>query len=196
MELSPSIPSDRAYQPMSTRGPALIVLGIAVFIVVVGVVASALATGTAHPGLPATVTIADGTVVHLTPAATALKSIVSGGQPPADILGNLVVPAGSPIVRTLNIDQGATQFDRTVYFTSRLSAGQVVDVFRTAPARSGLDNHLPRRRPRPGPGVPRCWPSGAAATASTGRSGVVVSPTTSAGTTPFSVEVFELPDDT
>ena len=43
----------RLYEPMSIRGPALVVLGIAVFIVVVGVVASALASGSdttlSHP---------------------------------------------------------------------------------------------------------------------------------------------------
>ena len=43
-------PGHRTYQPVSVRGPALIVLGIAVFIVVIGTVASALATSGAPPG--------------------------------------------------------------------------------------------------------------------------------------------------
>ena len=60
-----------------------------------------------------------------------MKSVVSEGQPPADILGNLAVPSGSPVVRTVNSDQGAGQFDRTVYFTSGLSSDQVVDAYLT-----------------------------------------------------------------
>ena len=134
-------------------------------------------------------------MVHLTPATTAMKSIVSAGQPPADIIGNLVVPAGSPVVRTLNIDQGATQFDRTVYFTTGLStdrwststgrscpgwAGQVI-YHGDGPRRSGRGTEVLAKR---GSGDGFYW-----------EVGVVVSPTTSAGITPFSVELFELPDD-
>jgi hypothetical protein len=188
-------PGHRTYQPVSTRGPALIVLGIAVFIVVIGTVASALATSGAPPRAHRTVTIADGTVVHLTPATAALKSIVSAGQPPADIIGNMVVPTGSPVVRTLDTDQGAAQFDRTVFFTSGLSADQVVDVYRTVlpqmgwqiiyhgdgAQRGGRGTEVLAKR---GSGDGFYWEVGA-----------VVSPTTSAGVTPFSVELFELPDD-
>ena len=186
-------PDHRAYQPVSARGPALIVLGIAVFIVVIGTVASALATSGAPPRAPRTVTIAGGTVVHLTPATTAMKGVVSVGQPPADIIGNMVVPAGSPVVRTLDTDQDATQFDRTVYFTSGLSADQVVDVYRTVLPEMGwkimyrgaqLGGQSTEVLAKRGSGDGFYWEVGA-----------VVSPMTSAGVTPFSVELFELPDD-
>ena len=52
----------RLYEPMSIRGPALVVLGIAVFIVVVGVVASALASGGDTTLSIHRITIPDGTV--------------------------------------------------------------------------------------------------------------------------------------
>ena len=186
-------PEHRVYQPASTRGPALIVLGIAVFIVVIGIIGSVLASKGSTPRVPASVTVA-GTVVHLTPATTALKSIVAGGQPPSDILGNLVVPAGSPVVRTLNIDQGVTQFDRTVYFTTRLSADQVIAVYRSVLPGMGwtITYHGLRTG---GPGSELLAKRGS----SDGfywEAGVVVSPTTSAGTTPYSVEVLEMSDDT
>jgi hypothetical protein len=186
-------PDNRSFQPMSLRGPALIVLGIAVLIVVAGVVASALDSGSSPTLTIRSITIPDGTVVHLTPATTAMKSIVGAGEPPADILGNLAVPAASPITHTLNIDQSAGQFDRTVSFTSGLSSDQMVDVYRTllprlgwrviyvGPQRGGLGTEVLAKK---GSGDGFYWEVGA-----------VASPTTSAGTTPFSLRLLELPDD-
>jgi hypothetical protein len=186
-------PEHRAYQPMSTRGPALIVLGIAIFIVVLGIVGSILASRGSSTRLPSTVTV-DGSAVRLTPAATAMKSIVSGGQPPSDIIGNLVVPAGSPVVRTLNIDQGVTQFDRTVYFTTQLSTDQVISLYRSVLPGLGwtVTYHGPQTN---GPGTELLAKRGSG-DGFYWEAGVVASPTTSAGTTPFSVEVLEMSDDT
>ncbi len=180
---------------MSLRGPALMVLGIAVLIVVVGVVASALVSGGDTTLAIHKITIPDGTTVPLTPAATALKPIVSAGEPPADILGNLAVPSGSAFVRSANADQGASQFDRTVTFRTGLSADQVADLYRTLLPRLGwkdIDNGSPATGSsagtvvlvKKGSGDSFYWEVGA-----------TVSPTTSTGTTVFSLELFELPDD-
>ena len=187
-------PDHRAYQPTSSRGPALVVLGIAVFIVVLGIVASALASNGSRARLPTTVTIAGGTVVHLTPATTALKTIERGGQPPSDIIGNMVVPSRSPVVRTLNIDQGVTQFDRSVYFTTGLSADQVVDVFRAVLPKLGWK--IIYHGARTGGVGSEVLAKRGSADGFYWEAGVVVSPTTSAGTTPFSIEVLEMSDDT
>jgi hypothetical protein len=186
-------PDNRTYERMSVRTPAIIVLGIAVFIVVAGVVTSAFtSTGSSKPATDS-VTIPDGTVVRLTPATVALKSMVSEGQPPSDILGPLAVPAGSRAVGTVDTDQNANQFDRTVNFTTGLTSDQVVSVFHTLLPRLGWDVTFvgPARQAL-----------GTEVLAKKGSSdsfywevGVVVSPTTSAGTTPFSVEVFEQPED-
>ncbi len=185
----------RLYEPMSIRGPALVVLGIAVFIVVVGVVASALASGSDTTLSIHRITIPDGTSVPLTSAATAMRSIVSAGEPPADILGNLAVPSGSAVTRSVDLDQGAGQFDRTVVFRTGLSADQVADLYRTLLPRLGwtvLDGGSPASGStsgtvvlfKKGSGDSFYWEVGA-----------TVSPTTSAGATTFSLELFELPDD-
>ena len=185
----------RRATPVSAKGPALIVLGLAVFIVVLGVVGSALASGNAPTVTLRSVTVANGTVVHLTPATTAMRSIISAGQPPADVLGNLTVPSGSRVVRTLNSDHNASQFDRTVYFTSQLSSGEVVDAYRAllpklgwsttyvgkGASRQAQQNEVLAKH---GSGDGYYW-----------EVGVVVSPTTSTGLTPYSVELFEIPDD-
>ena len=150
-------PDNRMYEHMSLRGPALVVLGIAVLIVVVGVVASALASGSDTTLSIHTITIPDGTVVPLTPAATAMKSIVNAGEPPADVLGNLAVPSGSAVVRTVNSDQGVGQFDRTVDFRTGLSSDQVGDVYRTLLPRLGwkvTDDGSPASRADRGHGDP------------------------------------------
>jgi hypothetical protein len=130
-------PEQRVFQPMSLRGPAMVVLGIAVFILVAGVLASAFASG-ADPALSIhQITLPDGTTVHLTPATTALRSIVSAGEPPADILDPMAVPAHSTMVRTVDTDQGASQFDRTAYFETDLSSDQVVDLYHALLPRLG-----------------------------------------------------------
>ncbi len=182
--------------PVSAKGPALIVLGLALFIVVVGIVGSTVFSGNAPTVTVRSVTLANGTVVHLSPATTAMRSIISAGQPPADVLGNLAVPTDSKVVRTLNIDQNASQFDRTVYLTSELSSGEVVDAYRallpklgwsTTYVGSGASRQSQQNEvlAKHGSGDGYYW-----------EVGVVVSPTTSTGLTPYSVELFEIPDDT
>ena len=56
------------FQPVSARGPALIVLGIALFIVILGVAGSALSSGGTPTLKIHSVKIPDGTVVALTPS--------------------------------------------------------------------------------------------------------------------------------
>jgi len=188
-------PDNRVYQPMSLRGPAFVVLGIAVLIVVTGVVASAFGSGSTPTLSIHSITIPDGTVIHLTPASSAMQPIVSAGEPPADILGNLATPTGSPVVRTLNTDHSAAQFDRTVVFRTGLSSDQVIDLYRTLLPRLGWKviyagtgaargNQATEVLAKKGSGDSFYWEVGA-----------VVSPTTGTGTTSFSLELFELPDD-
>jgi hypothetical protein len=166
-----------------------------VLIVLVGVVGSALASGGSPTANLRTVTVANGTVVHLTPATTAMRSIVGDGQPPADVLGNLEVPSGSRAVRTADIDQNAAQFDRTVYFSSDLSSDEIVDAYRTVLPKLGWSISYT------GQGVARqAQQSEVLGKHGSGDGyywevGVLVSPTTDTGVTPFSVELFEIPDD-
>ncbi len=186
-------PDNRFYQPVSPRGPALIVLGIAVFIVVIGLVASAISSsgGGTTSGFTS-VTVAGGTVVHLTPANQAMKSILSSGQPPADIMDDLAVPAGSKVLQTVSNDGGVSQFDRTVSFQSDLSSDEVVAAYRALFPKLGWDvlSDGPYKQD-----ATLVLAKRASNDSFYWEAGVVVSPTTSAGITPFSVEVFELPDD-
>jgi hypothetical protein len=180
------------------RGPALIVLGIAVLIVVVGLVGSALTSNSSGKATPVLheVTLSDGTSMTLTPATTALRSLVSEGQPPSDIIGHLVVPAGSRPTGNVNNDQSAGQYDRTADFATSQAGDEVVDTFKAALPKLGWQVIYA------GPGLGTDQ-NGTEVLAKRGSSdgyewevGVVVSATTATGTTPFSVEVFELSDDT
>src|ERR1039458_10777716 len=98
-------PARRTYQQASLRGPALLVLGIAVFIVVVGVVGSAPTSGNPTTLSVQRITIPGGNVVQLTPATSALHSIVGAGDPPSDILGDLAVPARRRRTGTVDSDR-------------------------------------------------------------------------------------------
>jgi hypothetical protein len=196
-DAEPVDPEHRTYQPMSVRGPAIVILGIAVFILLAGVLASALISGSSPTETLRSVTIPGKTVVPLTPATTALHSIVGSGEPPADILGNLAVPAGSTVRGTLDSDQNSGQFDRTVSFTSgTLAPPQLVDTFHALLAKLGWQVIYT------GAGTGAHGGNGTEVLAKRGSGdgfywevGVVVSPTTSAGITPYSVELFQLPDD-
>ena len=187
-------PVPSGYEPMSVRGPALIVLGLAAFLLIGGVVASAVSSGSDPTFTVRKVTLADGTTVALAPASAKLHAIVSNDEPPADILGNLGVPKESVVTGVLNSDQNAAQFDRTVDLTSRLAQDQVISTYSklltavgwkviytgSAPqGRAGSTEVLAKR----GSGDGFYW-----------ETGVVVSPTTPTGTTPYSVEVLETPD--
>jgi hypothetical protein len=187
-------PDHRLYQPVSARGPALIILGIAVFIVVVGTVASALITGSSPNRTLSSITIAGGIGVRLTPATTAMKSIVGEGQPPSDILGNMAVPAGSTMVRSLNADQGVNQFDRTVFFTTGLSAHEVADAYRGLLPKLGWKIIYTGNRAQLSPDQADVLARQGSNDGFYWEVGVVISPTTSAGITPYSVELYELPD--
>ncbi len=185
-------PDSAARAPV--RGPALIVLGLALLIVVAGAIGSLVDTG----GPPTTtvqhVRIADGTTVALTPAITAMRSIIGNGQPPSDILGNLAVPAGSQLVRTLDTGQGGAQYDETAYFSTRLGSAQVVDVYRTLLPKIGwsLTYHGSTDRPNV-PGTEVLAKKGA----DDGyywEIGVVASPTSPTGMTQYSVELFQQQD--
>lgn len=187
-------PANRSYQHLSVKGPALVVLGIAVLIIVTGVVASALVSGTTPTLSIHHIAIAGGTNVPLTPAASALHSIVGAGEPPADILGNLAVPTGSRVESAINSDQSQTQFDRTVNLASGLSSDQVVAVYRALLPRLGwqiLYVGAGARQGRQGIEVLAKHGSG---DGFYWEVGAVVSPMTSTGTTPYSLELFELPD--
>ncbi len=187
-------PTAPLFEPVSTRGPALIVLGIAVGILTIGIVASALISGNAPVLTARHVTLRDGSTVAITPATSSLHSIVSTGEPPADILGNLGVPSGSRVVGTLDSDRGASQFDRTVSLSTLIGSTQVVDVYRTLLPQLGWQLLYVGSAPQKGAGSTEVLAKHASGDGYYWEAGVVVSPTTSAGVTPFSIELYEVSD--
>ena len=190
--------SGPAYEPvsrLSLRSPAVIVLAIALVIFIGGITASALVTGSSPTLTLQSVTLADGTVVHLVPAVQALKPIEDGSDPPMDILAALAVPAGAKTTGSLNTDQNQIQFDRTVDFTSTLSADQVQNFYQVIYKRlgwalvgNGPDSYQTGSNQvlgKKGSNDGYYW-----------EVGVVVSPTTSGGVTPFTLRLFEVQDPT
>jgi hypothetical protein len=188
-------PEHRTFQRMSVRGPALIVIGIAVFILVAGVVASVLAGSSTGKLSIKSLTLPDGTTVALTPATTALKPIISS-EPPADILAALAVPAGSVEHHFVNTDQNVSQYDRSVSFTSGLSSDQVLAFYRTLLPKLGW--HVTAVAPDPsasaGAGTTEVLATKGSEDGFYWEVGAVVSPSTVDGVTPFTIQLFEQDD--
>ncbi|HEV3264905.1 MAG TPA: hypothetical protein VG014_05250 [Acidimicrobiales bacterium] len=183
-------PEDRDYQRMSLRGPAIIVVGIAAFILVGGVLATILTAGN-NPVLALhSIRIPDGTVVQLTPATTALKPIISS-EPPADILSALAVPTGSVARHWINIDQNQTQYDRSVSFTTGLSSDQVVDVYKTGLPKLGWKLSYQGQGTFNGVSGTEMLARRASGDGYYWEVGVIVPPATSSGVTPFTMVVLE-----
>jgi hypothetical protein len=183
-------PEHRDYQRMSLRGPAIIVVGIAVFILVGGVLASIFSGGNNPVSSVHSIRIPDGTVVQLTPATTALKPIISS-EPPADILSALAVPTGSVIRHWVNIDQNQTQYDRTASFTTGLSSDQVVDVYKTGLPRLGWKLIYQGQGTFNGVSGTEVLARRASGDGYYWEAGVIVPPATSSGVTPFTLVVLE-----
>jgi hypothetical protein len=183
-----------SYEPMSVRGPALIVLGLAVFLLIGGVVASAISSGSNPTFTLRKVVLSDGTTVALAPATTRLHAIVSNDEPPADIIGNLGVLKGSTVTGVVNTDQHAAQFDRTVQLRSQLSQEQVVEAYTRMLRGVGWQVIYSGAAPQGAAGSTEVLAKRGSGDGFYWETGVVVSPTTPAGVTPYSIEVLETPD--
>jgi hypothetical protein len=116
--------------------PALLVVGIAVGLVVVFIVFSALAgngnSGTKPSSSPEAV---PGTSLKAVGAEMGLSPIIQGGEPPANIVNAIRVPAGS--VRVSHLDNRGSQYDQQVTFSAPASQAAVFDFFRTEMHRTG-----------------------------------------------------------
>lgn len=103
-------------RPRTARpGPALVVLGI-VAVVFLGGVALALTSSTppSRVLVPAGRSTLPGVAVAALPAGPDLARIASAGQPPADVVDALVVPAGARVTGTRDEDAGVSQYDRSI----------------------------------------------------------------------------------
>ena len=191
-ELTPA--SGLAYEPMSVRGPALIVLGLAVFLLIGGVISSAISSGSNPSFTIRKVTLVDGTNVALAPATRKLHAIVSNGEPPADVIGNLGVPKRSTVGAVVNSDQRRAQFNRTVSLTSLLTQSQVIETYTKMFRAAGWQVIYSGPAPQSDPGSTEVLAKLGSSDGFYWETGVVVSPTTETGTTPYTLDLFETPD--
>ena len=187
-------PVGRGYEPMSVRGPALIVLGLAVFLLIGGVVASAISSGSTPSFSIRKVTLADGTTVALSPAAVRLHAIVSNDEPPADIIGNLGIPTESVVTGVVNSDQHTAQFDRTAALTSQMADAQVAEAYRLILQAAGWKIVYQGSAPQGVPGTTEVLAKRGSSDGFYWETGVVVSPTLATGSTHYTIEVLETPD--
>jgi hypothetical protein len=181
-------------EPMSVKGPALIVLGLAVIILLGGVAAAALSSSSNPTFSIRQVTLDDGTTVHLVPATIKLHAIVDNSEPPADIIGNLGIPEESTVTRILNSDRHTAQFDRTAKLSSQLAQPQVVEAYRRMLRAVAWKIIYEGPAPQGVAGATEVLAKLGSSDGFYWEVGVVVSPTTSAGATRYSVEVLETPD--
>jgi hypothetical protein len=108
-------------QPPFTTGPglrpALIVVGIALFLVIGGSIVAGLSGSTAPSPAPQSVKTATGSPLPAVPARTVLAPIVSDGQPPDDILNSVVLPEKAIAGATTNNTDNLIGYDRSMSFT-------------------------------------------------------------------------------
>ena len=171
----------------------MVVVALATAIVLVFGIASALASGGSAPQALRSVTLPGGTSVELEQGTTALRTAVTGGQPPSDILGAIAVPAGSVHRFTANEGRLTSHYDQTITFTSRLSQNEVVSFFQVVLRRYHW--RIAFSGPGTDQGITGTEVIGEKASADGyyWELGAIVSPTTPTGTTPFALVLFEVP---
>ena len=127
-------------RPPSARGisirPAMtvLVLGLVilgVFVTIAIVSSHQPATVLTHRALAPV----PGSSLRPVPAATQLSVINQGGEPPANVVNAVVLPAGS--VRTAHQTNGGGQYDAQVTFRSTASRGSLVTFFAAALKQQG-----------------------------------------------------------
>ena len=91
-------------------------------------------------------------------------------------------------------DQDTAQFDRTVDLTSHLAQGQVAEAYADAARSVGWQVIYHGTAPQGAAGATEVLAKRGSGDGFYWETGVVVSPTTPAGVTPYSIEVFETPD--
>jgi hypothetical protein len=91
-----TVSASRSHRP--SVGPAAIVLGIAVLIVMTGAIVALAGSSSAHPHAAQLGTKVPGVPFSAVPAQADLEHITSGGEPPPDVVKALTVPSISHYV--------------------------------------------------------------------------------------------------
>jgi hypothetical protein len=126
---SVSAPADRRRPSTPSLRPALIVAAVAVVVVLGGVVLALAGTPSARQAPSGIGRHIAGVRLSAEPAQRVLSHISSAGEPPADIVGSLAVPAGSLYLGKAANDAGVNQFDRQVRIEVNAPLAEVKDFF-------------------------------------------------------------------
>ncbi len=132
VDLADRLEPPRAHTERPSLRPALVVLACAVVLsfggFVIALIGSGQATSSVVTGLATPV---PGVNLSAVGAAQVLGRIASGGTPPSDILGALVVPNGARIVATTAQDAGVAQYDRSISFELDTNSTELLRFYRT-----------------------------------------------------------------
>lgn len=198
---SPTTPTEPA-QPRRTAGPsvrpALVVVGVALFLVLLFGVGAAL-TRNPSSKAPAPAPL-EGTGLVAEPATAALQPIEILGTPPADVLDAFVLPKGAQRVSATPWS-GLTQYSGKMSFRVGASQGALVTFFRTE-LRSRGWSILSVGPARTDKGATEVLAQRASTDGWFWEAGLVVSPTTFGRSAPhadltrFSLDLYEMPDAT
>lgn len=194
--------ADTQAPPERTPGPsvrpALVVVGVALFLVLLFGIGAALTSNPPAKAPPPAVVKGTGLVAQ--PAARALHPIEDPGTPPADVLDALALPKGA---HRLSVTKwsGSTQFDGKMTFSVDASQASLVSFFRTElrARRWSMVNVGPARAER---GATEVLAQRASNDGWYWEAGFVVFPTTFAqgavhgDVTRFSIDLYEMPDAT
>ncbi len=143
----PRLPTDTAQPPDTVEPPAwptaprrppgpsvwwaVIPLGIAALVLVAGGISAALTTsGNAQPASIRSIPTVRGATVRAVPGRGALRPIISGGQPPQDILNVVPLPEGTIVKAGSATDNGIGLYDHSLSFTVGVSEERVISFFR------------------------------------------------------------------
>ena len=191
--------------PGPSAKPALIPVGIAALVLLVGGIGAVLTTsGSAQPPANQAFPSVRAAGIAAVPARSALRPIVTAGQPPSDILDVVPLPRGAVATSGSAADNTLGLYDHSLSFTTTASEQKVITFYRAElPAlKWQLESQGPPPHGAPGYQILGQHPS------SDGYEwevGVTVSPTTfgssatgasaPAGTTSFRVRLFAVSDD-
>jgi len=127
----PSLPAQPRRPPGPSTKPALVVLGLALFLFGLAFVLELASGSQSRPApSPSSVATASGAGTQAVPARPLLSQIVSDGQPPDDLLDALALPKGAADVPGSAVDQGIESYDESIDFEVPASQQVVITFFR------------------------------------------------------------------
>jgi len=128
---SPAFPGASLRPPGPSVRPALIVLGIAALVLLMGVIGAALtSSGSALPTKVRSLATAPGAGMTAMEGAGLLAPIATGGEPPADILDAVALPKGTTVTTGSATNNGIGLYDRSLSFSLPVSEQAVITFFR------------------------------------------------------------------